>query len=76
MVYAIDQRLIARLSGMKNYATIFEIFSSGIGKEMSRAKTQSTPSSEKKKIFYFAPWRLGARIFVEVVLSNIKQLRN
>jgi len=55
MVYAIDQRLIARLSGMKNYATIFEIFSSGIGKEMSRAKTQSTASSEKKKIFYFVP---------------------
>jgi len=51
----------------------------GIGKEMTLAKhalsdgegTQSTPSSEKKKIFYFAPWRLGARIFVEVVLSNI-----
>jgi hypothetical protein len=52
---------------------------------MTRAKhvlsnaegTQSTPSSEKNEIFYFAPWRpfdlaqdmLGARIFVEVVLS-------
>jgi hypothetical protein len=51
----------------------------GIAKEMTRAKhalsdvegTQSTPSSEKKKIFYFAPLRLGARIFVEVVFSSI-----
>jgi hypothetical protein len=38
---------------------------------MTRAKTQSTPSSEKRKIFLFAPWRLGAMNFVEAVLLNI-----
>jgi hypothetical protein len=36
---------------------LINILGYGIGKEMTRAKTQSTPSSEKKKIFYFAPRR-------------------
>jgi hypothetical protein len=47
-------------------------------KNMTRAKqvlsdvegTQSTPSSENKK-FFFAPWRLGAINFVELVLFKI-----
>jgi hypothetical protein len=39
-------------------------------KNMTRAKTQSTPSSENKK-FFFAPWRLGAMNFVELVLFKI-----
>jgi hypothetical protein len=42
---------------------------------MTRAKTQSTPSSEKKEIFYFAPWRLGAINFLEVALFNISKAR-
>jgi len=37
---------------------------------MTRAKTQSTPSSEKiGKYFPLRPWRLGAKIFVEIVLA-------
>jgi hypothetical protein len=43
-----------------------------IGKEMTRAKTQSTPSSEKQEnILSLRSWRLGARKFLELVLSNI-----
>jgi hypothetical protein len=43
-----------------------------VNKEMTRAKTQSTPSSEKQEnIFSLRSWRLGARKFLEVVLSNI-----
>jgi hypothetical protein len=46
---------------------------------MTRAKTQSTPSLEERKIFFFAPWRpfvfaqdrLDAMNFVEAVLLNI-----
>jgi hypothetical protein len=54
-------------------------------KEMTRAKhalsnkvegTQSTPSSEKQEnIFSLRSWRLGARKFLEVVLSNISNGR-
>jgi hypothetical protein len=38
--------------------------------------TQSTPSSENKKIFFFAPWRLGAINFVELVLFKIWNVRS
>jgi hypothetical protein len=41
----------------------------GTSKEMTRAKTQSTPSSEKK--IFFAPWRLGAINFVELIWFKI-----
>jgi hypothetical protein len=49
---------------------------------MTRAKTQSTPSLEKKNIFSLRSWRpfdvaqdmLGARKFLEVVLSNISNV--
>jgi hypothetical protein len=53
-------------------------------KEMTPAKhvlsqaegTQSAPSSEKQKnIFTLRPWRLGARKFLEVLLSNISNER-
>jgi hypothetical protein len=56
----------------------------GLQKEMTRAKhvlsktegTQSTPSSEKQKNnFSLRPWRLGARKFLEALLSNISNGR-
>jgi len=41
-----------------------------VKKKMTRAKTQSTPSSEKiGRYFPLRPWRLGAKIFVEIVLA-------
>jgi len=41
--------------------------------EMTRAKTQSTPSSER--IGNYFSWRLIAKNFVEVVLLNILWIR-
>jgi hypothetical protein len=47
-----------------------------MGREMHRAKTQRTPSPEKREdIFSLRSWRLGAKKFVEVVLSNISNGR-
>jgi hypothetical protein len=43
-----------------------------MGKEMTRAKPQRTPSLEKIKIYFsLRSWRLGAIYFVEVVLFKI-----
>ncbi len=50
----------------------FRFGNTEIWEKMTRAKTQSKPSSEKiEKIFFFAPWRLGAKNFMEVFLLNI-----
>jgi hypothetical protein len=56
----------------------------GLGKQITRAKTQSTPSSDKlRRYFSLRSWRLpvlrqtglGAINFVEVVLLNILKVR-
>jgi hypothetical protein len=49
--------------------------STQIADETTPAKTQSAPSWEKKKIFYFASWRLGAIYFVEVVPFGMQKVR-
>jgi hypothetical protein len=46
-----------------------------IGKEMTRAKTQSTPSLETEDSFSLRPWRLGGRSFLEVVFFKIQKVR-
>jgi len=47
-----------------------------IGKELSRAKAQRHQGSENPKyILNFAPWRLGARNVLEVILLNILSVR-
>jgi len=38
---------------------------------MPRAKTQSEPSFQKEKVFSLPPWRLGAKIFLEIILLAI-----
>jgi hypothetical protein len=53
---------------MVEISVVFELWN----RKMTRAKTQSTPSSEKSEdIFSLRPWRLGGINFLEVVLFNI-----
>jgi hypothetical protein len=45
-------------------------------KNCDSRKDAKTPSSENPKfIFNFAPWRLGGRQILEVILSNILRVR-
>jgi len=41
----------------------------------SREDAKQAKFGENRKIFFFAPWRLGAKNFVEVVLLNILSVR-
>jgi hypothetical protein len=55
-----------------NMFEIYVVFELWKRKKMTRAKTQSTPSSEKSEdIFSLRPWRLGGINFLEMVLFSI-----
>ena len=41
-----------------------------VKKDASRKDAKDAKFRNKKKIFFFAPWRLGAKIFIEFVLLN------
>jgi hypothetical protein len=55
-----------------NMFEIYVVFELWKRKKMARAKTQSTPSSEKSEdSFSLRPWRLGGINFLEMVLFSI-----
>jgi hypothetical protein len=55
-----------------NMFEIYVVFELWERKKMTRAKAQSTPSSEKSKdIFSLRPWRLGGINFLEMVSFSI-----
>ncbi len=60
-------------------AKIFEVFvrimDYRIGKDNSRKDAKQAKFGGIRKTFFFAPWRLDAKIFIEVILLNILSLR-